>query len=239
MIVVFATFYMFAYEVFASYAQYQHSKLTEEEKTRTPASMIERLEHDENNPDRENYKPGYVLVYLLFYFLVEMILMVNVLIEEVSQFGMDLMLAVSFVYLIVVWNWNPYHKAANFHNRALKFNHFAAFFFVLTCELFTRVELSPSVFIVLIYVSLVFLLMVSFCGFARLYPEYKFRKMLEDYPKMMSEIKKELKIETNLEIQKMSRKEQLLMNNKYTLESQIKEMWKMSEIPLELHPKNE
>jgi hypothetical protein len=230
---------MLAYEVFASYAQYQHSKLTEEEKARTPASMIERLEHDENNPDRENYKPGYVLVYLIFYFLIEMVLMMNVLIEEISQFGMDLMLALSFVYLLIVWNWNPYHKAANFHNRALKLNHFAAFFFVLTCELFTRVELSPSVFIVLIYVSLVLLLIASFCGFARLYMEYQFRKKLEDDPKLMDEKKKELKIETDPKLLKMSKKEKLLMNNKYTLESQINEILKGTQIPLELHPKNE
>ena len=201
--------------------------------------MIERLEHDENNPDRENYKPGYVLVYLIFYFLVEMVLMVNVLSEEVSQFGMDLMLALSFVYLIVVWNWNPYHEAANFHNRALKLNHFAAFFFVLTCELFTRVELSPSVFIILIYVTLLLLLIASFCGITRLYIERKFRKMLEDDPKLMDDKKKELKIETDPKLLKMSKKEKLLMNNSYTLESQIKEMLKESKIPFDLYPNNE
>lgn len=81
--------------------------------------------------------------------------------------------------------------------------------------------------------------MVSFCGFTRLYIEWKFRKMLEDDPKLMGEKKKELKIETDPKLLKMSKKEKLLMNNKYTLESQINEILKVSPIPLELHPINE
>ena len=67
-IALFVTFFMFSYEVFMSYEQYRRSKMTEEERMRTPLSTIEKLEHDENNPDRENYKPGSVLVYFLFQF---------------------------------------------------------------------------------------------------------------------------------------------------------------------------
>ena len=100
---------MFSYEVFVSYEQYRRSKMTEEEKMRTPLSMIEKLEHDENNPDRENYKPGYILLYLLFYFTIQTLLMINVLIKEISQYGLDLMLGLCFVYLVIVWNWNPYN----------------------------------------------------------------------------------------------------------------------------------
>ena len=55
----------------------------------------------------------------------------------------------------------------------------------------------------------------------------------------MGEKKKELKIETDPKLLKMSKKEKLLMNNKYTLESQINEILKVSPIPLELHPINE
>jgi hypothetical protein len=45
-IMVFLTFLIVAYELFASYAQYKHSRLTPEEKAKTPSSMVEKLEHD-------------------------------------------------------------------------------------------------------------------------------------------------------------------------------------------------
>jgi hypothetical protein len=197
---------MFAYEVFVSYEQYRHSKLTEEEKARTPASLIEKLEHDENNPDRENYKPGYVLLYLLFYFAVQMILMVNVLMKEISEFGLDVMLVLTLIYLIIVWKWKPYNEEVNFHNKALRLNHFAAFWFVLTCEFFNRVEISASVFVGMVYLSLVLLLAISLCGYGRLYVEYRFRKRLQDDPNLMDEKKKELVREIDAESLKMSKK---------------------------------
>jgi hypothetical protein len=209
--------------------------MTEEEKTRAPLSMIEKLEHDENNPDRENYKPGYILVYFIFYFVVQTLLMVNVLIEEISQYGLDLMLAFCFVYLVIVWRWNPYNKAINFHNRALKLNHFTSFFFVLACELFTRIQLSPTVFVILIYISLFLLIVVSCCAFARLYFEYQFRKRLEDDPNLMDE-KKAIKIETDPAMLKMTNKERLVTNNKYRFETQFKEIWVNQDMPLNSYP---
>lgn len=63
--------------------------------------------------------------------------------------------------------------------------------------------------------------------------------MLEDDPKLLGDKKKELKIETDPKLLKMSKKEKLLMNNSYTLESQIKEMLKETKIPFELYPNNE
>ena len=96
---------MICFEVFTSYDQYKHSKLTEAERARTPASMIEKLEHDENNPDRENYKPGYILVYMLFYLIVQIVLMLNVLVKEISHYGLDAMVGLQFVYLLVVFIW--------------------------------------------------------------------------------------------------------------------------------------
>jgi hypothetical protein len=226
---------MFSYEVLVSYEQYRRSKMTEEEKMRAPLSMIEKLEHDQNNPDRENYKPGYILVYFIFYFIVQTLLMINVLIEEISQYGLDLMLGLCFAYLVIVWRWNPYNKAVNFHNRALKLNHFTAFFFVLACELFTRVQLSPTAFVILIYVSLFLLIVVSCCAFARLYLEHQFRKRLEDDPSLMDE-KKVVKIETDPAILKMTKKEKLIRNNKYRFETQFKEMWEKNSMPLNSYP---
>lgn len=152
-----------------------------------------------------------------------MILMVNVLMKEISEFGMDLMLALTLIYLILVWKWKPYNEAVNFHNKALRLNHLGGFVFVLTCEFLNRVEMSGLVFVGMIYLSLVLLLVISLCGYARLYVEYQFRKKLKDDPSLMESKKKELKIEMDVGGVKLSKKQKLLANNKYTLESQIKE----------------
>ena len=124
--------------------------------------------------------------------LVQIILACNVLIKNISHYGLDLMLGMSLVYLIVVFNWEPYNEKVNFHNRALKLNNFTAFFFTLTCEIFNRVSIEPFIGVLLVYISLVLLLIVSLVGFARLYVEYRFRKMLEDDPKLIDEHKKEV-----------------------------------------------
>ncbi len=55
--------------------------MTQEEKRSVPKSMIERMEHDENNPDRANYKPGYVLFYLLYFLAVEIVIMMTVMVK--------------------------------------------------------------------------------------------------------------------------------------------------------------
>ena len=143
------------------------------------------------------------------------------------------MLGLSLVYFIIIWGWQPYHEKVNFHNRALKLNHFTAFFFTLTCELFNRASISPLIAVLLVYASLVLLLIVSLCGFARLYVEYHFRKTLEDNPTLMDKKKKVEEPEMSEEIRKLSKKERLLINNKYTLDSQIQDMLKMGMIPIE------
>ena len=114
--------------------------------------------------------------------------------KEISEFGMDLMLVLTLIYLILAWKWKPYNEAVNFHNKALRLNHSGGFVFVLTCELLNRVEMSGLVFVGMIYLSLVLLLVISLCGYARLYVEYQFRKKLKDYPSLMEEKKKEFKI---------------------------------------------
>ncbi len=108
-IILFMTFFIYCLEVFGSYEELQHSRLAEQEKARVPKSMIEKLEHDENNPDRPNYKPGYIFFYLLFYLMVEITLMLNLLIPYLAEFGVEIMLGLSFLYLIFVWTWRPYH----------------------------------------------------------------------------------------------------------------------------------
>ena len=45
-----------------------------------PQSLIQKLEHDKNDPYRANYKPGYILVYLVYYLLLELIVIFDILI---------------------------------------------------------------------------------------------------------------------------------------------------------------
>ena len=117
----------------------------------------------------------------------------NVLIE--SRSGMEVMLASSLVYLVVIWRWSPNKPAIDFHNKALRFNHLAAFLFVLVCEVLNRVDLSPTFAIVMVYVSLVLLCVVCVICCVRIYVEYKFRQRLEERPDLLECGKKELIIE--------------------------------------------
>lgn len=120
-----------------------HSRLTASEKSQVPTSLLEKLECDENNPDRENYKPGYILLYLIYYLLVELILTMNVLVGPMWPYGMEIMLIFTLVYLVIVWKWSPYQWAVNFHNKALRLNHLVAFAFVVVCEILNRADVPP------------------------------------------------------------------------------------------------
>jgi hypothetical protein len=65
--------------------------------------MIEKLEYDENNPDKANYKPWYILVYMLFYLSVEISLMLITLNSDVGKYGMELMLGLSGSYFVLIY----------------------------------------------------------------------------------------------------------------------------------------
>ena len=113
--------------------------MTEAEKAQIPKSVYEKLEHDENNPDRPNYKPGYILFYMVFYLFVELVLMIDVLFVQLGNFGVEIMLILTFCYLLFVWKWQPYSKAVDFHNKALRFNHFTVVFFMAFASLSKRI----------------------------------------------------------------------------------------------------
>jgi hypothetical protein len=187
LLIAFMTFLIFCSEVFGSYDEFQHSCLTEKEKARVPKSLIEKLEHDENNPDRPNYKPGYVLFYLLFYLMVEVTLMLNVLLPSLKDFGVEIMTCVSFVYLLFVWIWKPYHEAVEFHNKALRLNHLTVFLFMVGSVVTKRVQMNVTFYVVFIYVILCMMGVVAVCGYLRIVVEYRFRKKLEDDPTIMEE----------------------------------------------------
>jgi len=86
-----------------------------------------------------------------------------------SKFGLEIMLFISLIYLVMIWKWNPYNEAVNFHNRILKYNHLTAFLFVGICELMSRFEMSRLMSLLLIYISLLLLAIVSVCGGIRIY----------------------------------------------------------------------
>ncbi len=67
MTILFVTFTMFTYEAITSYEDFRQSRLTEEERARIPQTTIQKLEHDKNYLHRPNYKPGYVLIYLVYF----------------------------------------------------------------------------------------------------------------------------------------------------------------------------
>jgi hypothetical protein len=166
--IVFMTFLIFCCEVFSSYEEFKHSRLTEQEKARVPKSLIEKLEHDENNPDQPNYKPGYVLFYLLFYLVVEVILMMNVLLPSLKDFGVEIMAGASIVYLLFVWIWKPYHEAVDFHNKALRLNHSIVFVFMMGSAVTKRVQMNVTFYLVFIYVILCMLVVATVCGYLRI-----------------------------------------------------------------------
>ena len=224
LLIAFMTFLIFCSEVFGSYDEFQHSRLTEQEKARVPKSLIEKLEHDENNPDRPNYKPGYVLFYLLFYLVVEIILMLNVLLPSLKDFGVEIMTGVSFVYLLFVWTWKPYHEAVEFHNKALRLNHLTVFLFMVGSVVTKRVQTNVTFYVVFIYVILCMLAVVTVCGYLRIVVEYKFRKKLLDNPSLMETDIKTKKGKYKLETdQKLEKKDSLLKNNPFVFENQVKD----------------
>jgi hypothetical protein len=159
--------------------------MTEAERSQIPKSMIEKLEHDENNPDQQNYKPWYVLVYMLFYLSVEISLMMITLNEEVEKYGIKLMLGLSGCYFLLVFFCEPYYKAVNFHNRAIKYNHFIAFLFTLKCEFMKVFAFSAMTKVIFVFINLGLLILMCMIEVVRFRVEYKFRKDLVDKPDLL------------------------------------------------------
>jgi hypothetical protein len=229
MAVLFVTFLMFTYEALTSYEDYMSSRLTEDERSRISQTTIQKLEHDKNYPYRPNYKPGYVLIYLAYFFVSELVIMFDVLIEDFHQFGLDVLIGVSLAYLVFIWMWQPYCSATNFHNKVLRFNQFVILTFTVVCELLNRLILSEVIIVCLVYFCIFCLMMVSILGYVRIYVESKFRDKLCEDPSVgfeFSSDKVALKGKRNDEMIKnesSERRKKLLLNNQFTYKNQMKE----------------
>jgi hypothetical protein len=55
--------------------------MSKEERENIPTSLIEKLEHDENDPDKSNFHPLYILVYSLYYLLIQLFFVIGMMFE--------------------------------------------------------------------------------------------------------------------------------------------------------------
>lgn len=122
---------------------------------------------------------------MMFYLSVEVSLMLITLNDEVGKYGLELMLGLSGSYFLFVFCCEPYYKAVSYHNRAIKYNHFIAFLFTLTCEMMKMFKLSAMTKAILVFINLVFLIIMLIIEIVRFQVEYKFRKDLKDKPDLL------------------------------------------------------
>jgi len=229
------TIAIYCYEIFSSYHEYIRYSMTNEEKERLPLSMVEKLEHDENNIDRANYHPLYVLVYLLYYLLLSSVMVLQVLLPGFS-YSLELTLGVSAGYFLLVSIWRPYHSSINIHNHFLKLYYGTLVLFMVICYVFTKVDsISSGLYIALMYVVMVLLMGILVGGFLRILIEIKYRKSLEqnnsllvwtqeDGEVSLTPTKKNVNVnELNIP-NKPTKKQALLMKNQYAFKNQLKEI---------------
>ena len=79
-----------------------------------------------------------------------------------------------------------------------------------------RVDISMAVYLIFVYATIVFLLLVTVCGYVRIVVEYRFRKRLLDDPGLMeSGGKGKGVLEKLRKEQEKERKQNLFMNNQF------------------------
>ena len=176
---LFTTSAILCYEMFSSYEDYSKYRMTARERERVPKSLIEKLEHDENYPDRANYHPGYVLFYLIYYFALCFLMVISTMIRSFS-YCLEMTLGCAVFYFLAIAIWKPYHSSINIHNHFLKVYYGTFVLFMAICYVFAKIpQLSMDIYVALIYVvtGLIAVIMVS--GFVRIFIEKNFRKSLE------------------------------------------------------------
>jgi hypothetical protein len=203
--ILFTTTAILCYEIFSSYEEYSKYRMNPRERERVPKSITEKLEHDENYPDRANYHPGYVLFYLLYYFLLSLLMVVSTMIPSFG-YCLEMTLGCGVMYFLVIAIWKPYHSSINIHNHFLKVYYGTFVLFMAICYVFARIPHLPmDVYVALIYVvtGLISGIMVS--GFVRIFIEKNFRKSLDGNSSLLEwineideikENKKDFKIDT-------------------------------------------
>lgn len=136
------------------------------------------MEHDENNIDRANYHPAYVLVYLIYYLTLSLVMILGVLVES-FQYSLELTIGLSTGYLILIFFWKPYHESINIHNHFLKLYYLTFVMFLVICYLFSKVgKLSQNLYIIMIYVIMVLISSILVIGFVRIVIEKLYRSKL-------------------------------------------------------------
>jgi hypothetical protein len=123
---------------------------------------------------------------MVFYLFVELVLMIDVLFVQLENLGVEIMLVLTFCYLLFVWKWQPYSEAVDFHNKALRFNHFTVVFFMAFGTLSKRIELPSITYAIITCLILAMLTVVGVIGYIRIALELKFRKKLLDDPTLMN-----------------------------------------------------
>ena len=140
--------------------------------------MIEKLEHDENNSDRANYHPAYVLVYLLYHLMLSLVMVFSVLVRS-FHYSLELALGLCTTYFILIWVWKPYHKSIDIHNKFLRLYYGTFVLFLVICYLFAKVtNISKDFYVVMIYVIMVLISVILIIGFARILIERIYRSKL-------------------------------------------------------------
>jgi hypothetical protein len=159
--------------------------MTESERSRVAKSMIEKLEHDQNNSDRPNYHPAYVLCHLVYYFLMSILMVVSILVPT-FKYSLELVMAVAITYFMVICFWNPYHQVVHAHNHFLKFYYGTYVTVLVICYLFVKIQkFDASVYTILMYLIVVLIGSVIAAGSIRILIELRFRKALENNSDLM------------------------------------------------------
>jgi hypothetical protein len=159
--------------------------MTQKERERVPKSVIEKLEHDENNNDRANYHPAYVLCHLAYYFILSVVMVVSVFIPEFA-YPLEFTMGIAIFYFIFIWIWKPYHDSIGSHNHFLKLYYGTYVLFLVICYLFGKLPKSQgSIYTAFMYVIMILIGGIIAAGFLRIVLEFIFRKALSNDSQIM------------------------------------------------------
>ncbi len=133
----FLIFAIYCYQIFYSQDLYVSENLTQAEKERR-CSLIQKLQYDDNSPDRPNYHSLYVFTYMIYIFFIQLAMVIGVLMKGMMNvdFGLEGVMAIAVTYFIILIIYKPYHKTINKHNNLLIFNQLTVALFIGLCYIF-------------------------------------------------------------------------------------------------------
>lgn len=141
----------------------------------------------------------------------------------------------NLIYLIVIWQWNPYCLNVNIHNKSLKLNHLTSLVFLIICVFVKRMKCNPLLWVLLFYFVFILLVAVGICGFIRIYAEYRFRcKMQEDTTILEFDDEKLNHKNKNKDLiltQKLKLKQKQYEKNPFLFENQIRQYRQKCNLP--------